>query len=169
MRTDAICYTSLCHDLHTQESSHTLHDESNTVIMTDAISNEAAKPYPLGRYDRTVTNDSRCSKQRARHSANEQAACSLMGSIEQLVKIIILNRRSSMAERCRCVRCTITELSKQREAAQVKIMIDWCNLRRPLQCAGTTWNDVVELSCCAIGVALCSPAPPDSPSATVQL
>ena len=115
-----------------------------------------------------MTNDSRCSKQRARHSANEQAVCSLTGSIEQLVKIIILNRRSSMAERCRCVRCTITELSKQREAAQVKIMIDWCNLRRPLQCAGTTWNDVVELSCCAIGVALSSLASPDSTSATVK-
>ena len=107
-------------------------------------------------------------KQRARHSANEQAACSLTGSIEQLVKIIILNRRSSMAERCRCVRCTITELSKQREAAQVKIMIEWCDLRRPLQCAGTTWNDVVELSCCAIGIALSSLASPDSTSATVK-
>ena len=64
---------------------------------------------------------------------------------------------------------TITELSKQREAAQVKIMIDWCNLRHPMQCAGTTWNDVVELSCCAIGVALSSLTPPDSPSATVKL
>ena len=50
----------------------------------------------------------------------------------------------------------------------MKIMIDWCNLRRPLQCAGTTWNDVVELSCCAIGVALSSLASPDSTSATVK-
>ena len=29
------------------------HYMTNTVIMTDAISNGAAKPYPLGRYDRT--------------------------------------------------------------------------------------------------------------------
>ena len=44
----------------------------------------------------------------------------------------------------------------------MKIMIDWCSQRRPLLCAGTTWNDVVELSCCAIGVALSSLASPDS-------
>ena len=37
-----------------------------------------------------------------------------------------------------------------------------------MQCAGTTWNDVVELSCCAIGVALSSLASPDSTSATVK-
>ena len=29
------------------------HYMTNTVIMTDAISNGAAKPYPLGRYDQT--------------------------------------------------------------------------------------------------------------------
>ena len=63
----------------------------------------------------------------------------------------------------------VTALSKQQEAAQANIMIDWCNQRRPLQSAGTTWNDVVELSCCAIGVALSSLTPPDSPSATVKL
>ena len=37
-----------------------------------------------------------------------------------------------------------------------------------MQCAGTTWNDVVELSCCAIGIALSSLASPDSTSATVK-
>ena len=120
-----------------------------------------------------MTNDCRSSKQRARHSAHEQAVCSLTGPIGQLLKIIIFNRRSSVLERCRCHRYTITALSQQREAAQVKIMIDWCNLRHPMQCAGTTsrttWNDVVELSCCAIGVALSSLTPPDSPSATVKL
>ena len=117
-----------------------------------------------------MTNDSRSSKQRARQSAHEQAVCSLSGPIGQLLKIIILNRRSSLLlERRRCDRCTITALSKQREAAQVNIMIDWCNQRRPLQSAGTTWNDIAELSCCSIGVALCSPTLHDSPSATVEL
>ena len=116
-----------------------------------------------------MTNGSRSSKQRARHNAQEQAVCSLSGPIGQLLKMIIFNRRSTVPERRRCDQYTTTALSKQREAAQVNMMIDWCNQRRPLQSAGTTWNDIAELSCCPIGVALCSPTLHDSPSATVEL
>ena len=108
--------------------------------MTECGQTELPNPVGLAAMvDRDKrTNGSRSSKQRARHNAQEQAVCSLSGPIGQLLKIIILNRRSTMPERRRCDRCTISALSKQREAAQVNIMIDWCNLRRPLQSTGMT-------------------------------